>query len=267
MSAMFDDYDEFMKTLGRTRPLDEEQAQMLAMELISGLRGEEREMMLAVVVELVYRVIAPPGEEAGQAELDRWKRHFGIVEAIAKLAYGGDELGQKGKIEMLRRRRERAAAFGRANDPLPSPSPKEEDDEPTLAEIKGTRYGQGDYERWLAPIIYDLAHPEVPMGVDRADQLMRLLWVLEGASRAERDTAFEVAMSHAYNFTTSGRQQQVGYLARLVSQSKDEEKQEQEYNRLKTQEQIMAKLLMDTTPDAVIQATQRVLEAQLQLSQ
>ncbi|HET6261285.1 MAG TPA: hypothetical protein VFG99_03470 [Chloroflexia bacterium] len=278
MSAMFEDYEELMRVLRKAPPLTEERARVLAQELVTGLRGEEREVLLGVAVELVYKAVPEPSEGASQPERDRWEQHLRVVVAIAGLADLGEEFEPQAKQDLQRRRRERAACPAKSCDPLPSPAPEEEDDEPTIAEMRRERYSQADYERWLAPIIYDLAHPEVPVGVDRADQLMRLLWVLEGAGKAERDTAFEVAMSHAYNFTTHGRQQQVSYLAKIVSRGRAEkeqqvvepggqsrESQDQEYDRLRSQEQIMAKLLMDSTPDAVIQATHRVLEAQLQL--
>ena len=265
MSAMFDDYDEFMRMLRKAAPLTEERAQLLAVEVVTGLRGEEREVILAVLIELVYGMMPEPLDGAQQAELDQWKRHLGIVEAIARLADFGEEFEQKGRIDLLRRRRERAAAFRPANDPLPSPAPVEQDDEPTVAEMTGARYGQSDYEGWLAPMVHYLATPEPEMEVSRADELMKLLYVLESGNRVERAIAYGVAMTHAYNFTSMGQRQQAYYVARLVSQGREERKQE--FDRLKMQEQIMAKLMMDTTPDAVIRATHEALEAQLQLSQ
>ncbi|HYP29379.1 MAG TPA: hypothetical protein VE262_21895 [Blastocatellia bacterium] len=282
MSAMFDDYEGFLRALRKAPPLTEERAQLLAEELVTGLRGEEREVMLGVLIELAYGMMPAPEEGASRQERSRWERHLGVVDAIARLAESGGAVEQQAKRDLCNRRKERTAASRRADDPLPSPAPKEQDDEPTLAEITGPRYSQSDYERWLAPIVHDLAHPEVPAWVDRADQLMRLLWVLEGAGRADRDTAFEVAMSHAYNFTTHGRQQQVAYLARVVSRSGAGEEEPQpvegereqqsqgqgetgrEYTRLKRQEQIVAKVLMDSTPDEVIEATLSGLLAKLE---
>lgn len=273
MTAILTDYEEFIKKLGTAPRIDEQRAQALALEVVSGLRGEDRDLILAVLVELLYGMMPAPGEGAEQAERDRYSRHLAIVKAIARLAeQEGEEFEGRRRMGSIGRT-ERAEALAGADGPLSSAASERSDDVLNIAKLKAGEYRPQDFERALAPIIHDLANSQRLMKVNRAEQLMKLLYLVENSGRENLLLMCEVAQAHAYSFTKECKKQRAAYIRKLateaftgseemkpeVDDSKWEEGEREPYNRLKSQERIMAQLMIDTTPDEVIVTVREVL--------
>ena len=160
MTAILTDYEEFIRKLRTAPRIDEQRAQALALEVVSGLRGEDRDLILAVLVELLYGMMPAPSEEAEQAERDRYSRHLAIVKAIARLAeQEGEEFDGRRRIGSIGRT-ERAEAPDQKNGPLSSPAFQNRDDVLNIAELRRGLYERRDIERAIAPIVHDLATPQ-----------------------------------------------------------------------------------------------------------
>jgi hypothetical protein len=185
--------------------------------------------------------------------------------------------GSKTGSGSTRQESERAGAPESTPGPPSSPASVRSDDTLNIAELRTGLYDRRDVERALAPIVHDLATPQFVTNVNRAEQLMKLLYLMEHSSRENLLAICEVAQAHAYTYTEECERQRSAHLRGLVRQSfagsedrgaevdeREWEQTEREpYSRLKWQEKIMAELMIDTTPDEVILAVREVLSALL----